>query len=131
MPIKSVIDLEFEVSTASNPNQWGKSDPNPPILTVENFANGVDECQPIELDAADLTLVARKLEKWADDPSEFAPKDGFFFGVRPEDEHYEEVRDEYRKDAVAEAQTLYRAVDWLKADTEGREYRSITYQASW
>lgn len=98
---------------------------------VENFANGVDECQPIELDAADLTMVARKLEKWADDPSEFAPTDGFFFGVRPEDEHYEEVRDEYRKDAVAEAQTLYRAVDWLKADTEGREYRSVTYQASW
>jgi len=41
------------------------------------------------------------------------------------------VRDEYRADAVAEAKTLYKAVEWLKADTEGREYRSVTYQASW
>lgn len=98
---------------------------------VNCFANGEDNCEPIELDAVDLEQIARKLEKWADDPAELAPTDGFFFGVRETDDNYIEWRDEYRADAKAEAADLRRAVEWLQEDTKSREWRSVQYQASW
>jgi len=97
---------------------------------VEEFANGVDECQPIHLTAEDAEKLAAKLEEWATDPDALAPTDGFFFGVRPHEDHYEEWRDEYRAEAAAEAADIRRAIQWLK-DAPDHEWRSLEYQASW
>jgi len=97
---------------------------------VEEFADGEDDCKPVYISAEDAEKIADKLEEWADNPEALSPTDGFFFGVRPTDENYEEWRDEYRAEAKAEAKDIRRAVLWLR-DAPDHEWRSLEYQASW
>ncbi|MEO5913338.1 MAG: hypothetical protein ABIS50_03830 [Luteolibacter sp.] len=80
---------------------------------VENFANGVDECQPIDLsgDAIGQIVIAISEDR-------LPHTEGFFFGQSENDE-------EQRNEAVA---ILSRALKWLETDPW---HRSITYQASW
>lgn len=77
---------------------------------VRTFANGVDDCEPIELSVNDLSEVLKAAE------SDKLPKTtGFFFG---------ESRLEHKFDT---ASRLRDAIAWLKEDAT----RKVVYQASW
>jgi len=97
---------------------------------VEEFADGEDDCRPIELSTKQVREIADKLEEWSKDWQALPPTDGFFFGVRETDDHYTEWRDEYRKEAKVQAVELRRAAQWMDDEPSG-EWRSIEYQASW
>lgn len=80
---------------------------------VENFADGVDECQSIPLTIDDLDTILTAVEKDC-----LPHTEGFFFGVsRPEDK-------------APTIEILKNAIKWLE-DKKDSESRSVVYQASW
>jgi hypothetical protein len=91
---------------------WRKH-PNLHGFIVETFAAGVDECQPIGLNAADLETIMQAVKG-----KELPPTGGFFFGASDGTE----VEDDLR--------ILSAALAWLRAEDKG-VWRSVTYQASW
>ena len=94
-------------------------------LFVNAFADGEDNCRPIELSAEDLRWVANVLKGHAATslPSNKKVIRGCFFGD-------EEWWDELREDAHEDAKVFEKAAEWLESD--GDEYwHSVQYQASW
>ena len=94
-------------------------------LFVDAFADGEDNCRPIELSAEDLRWVANVLKGNAATslPSNKKVIRGCFFGS-------EEYWDELREDAYEDAEVFEKAAEWLESD--GDEYwHSVQYQASW
>lgn len=94
-------------------------------LFVDAFADGEDNCRPIELSAEDLRWVANVLKGHAATslPSNKKVIRGCFFGD-------EEWWDELREDAHEDAKVFEKAAEWLESD--GDEYwHSVQYQASW
>ena len=100
---------------------WRKNAPLH-MLMVNRFANGKDDCQPIDLDVAQLRLIATILR------SKGLPTDeqcgGFFFGD-------EEWWAECRKNADEDAKVFEAAADWLAINSNSRFWNSVEYQASW
>ena len=101
-----------------------------------------NECKEVCLTSKELRELANKLESWVDDPEAIPPCPesffGPFFGIRPGEAEYEEVRDAYRDDAKDEAATIRKAADWI--DAQERQYARRTnfdpitcaiYKASW
>ena len=94
-------------------------------LFVDAFADGEDNCRPIELSAEDLRWVANVLKGNAATslPSNKKVIRGCFFGS-------EEYWNELREDAYEDAEVFEKAAEWLESD--GDEYwHSVQYQASW
>ena len=80
---------------------------------VQTFANGVDECQPINLTEEQLEQLIDAIAE-----NKLIPTTGFFFGTSHPD---------YAEDDI---KILKKALDWLKKSVK-HEYRSVVYQASW
>ena len=84
---------------------------------VDKFADGKDDCRPIDLSSDDLLLIADALESGG------LPTDGdssgFFFG---NSKNWAEMR----KD-IGNAKVFRKAAEWL---TQNAWY-SVEYQASW
>lgn len=94
-------------------------------LFVNAFAEGEDNCRPIELSAEDLRWVAKVLKGNAPTslPSNGDVVRGCFFGD-------EEWWDELCERAHEDAKVFEKAAEWLESD--GDEYwHSVQYQASW
>ena len=94
-------------------------------LFVTAFADGEDNCRPIELSAEDLRWVANVLKGHAATslPSNEDVIRGCFFGD-------EEWWDELCERAHEDAKVFEKAAEWLESD--GDEYwHSVQYQASW
>ena len=87
--------------------------PNLHGYIVKHFADGVDECQTINLDEDDLVQImeAVKLDSLPD-------TEGFFFGKSDGSERDETLS------------TFQLALDWVKTKEPGVA-RSISYRASW
>ena len=151
---------QFLSIVKSNVLSGGRGHPDPPMIDgfpVENqrmlvqkwwknhwvhqwfFDNVDDTCNEgddVMVSHKELAELADKLEAWADDPEALPPiSDKIrapFFGVHPDDEVYEEVRDEYRATAKEEAKKIRQAVEWLKVDDDrplrDREYRYAVYK---
>lgn len=85
---------------------------------VQTFAGGVDECQPIQLDAIQLRDIAKAIRA-----NKLPHTDGFFFGSS----------DWHRDDVEKNAAVFERTADWLDVRPEGGSFetRSVYYQASW
>ncbi|BCX48579.1 phosphoglycerate kinase [Haloferula helveola] len=82
---------------------------------VETFADGIDECQRIELSAPGILKVIEAIRQ------ERLPKtDGFFFGESTNDQ-------EQRDEAIG---TFQKAAEWLQNPEPGK-WKSVVYQASW
>ena len=119
-------DGEHMSSTQHDLGYWRKFAPLHEYI-VETFADGVDECQRIELEVDDLEKIAVAL---TDDalPSN-GDCGGFFFGDG-------EGWDEYRAEAVEHAEKIRAAAQWVKAaplhpSGSHAQWRSVHYQASW
>lgn len=93
---------------------WRKH-PNLHGYIVETFAEGVDECQQIELTADCLAKLMVAIENRT-----LPHTEGFFFG---ESDGSKEERD-------FDLKTINKALEWLANEPNG-EYRSVIYQASW
>tara|TARA_R100001015_G_C4588456_1_gene144196 strand:- start:627 stop:1067 length:441 start_codon:yes stop_codon:yes gene_type:complete len=99
---------------------WRKNAPLHTLI-VNRFANGKDDCRPIDLDEEQLREIASLLR------SKTLPTDeqssGFFFGG-------EEWWAECRKNADEDAKVFEAAADWLDSD-DAKFWNSVEYQASW
>lgn len=95
-----------------NLGYWRKH-PNLHGYIVEQFAEGEDNCQEIELSQADIEqiLEAIRLE-------ELPKTEGFFFGASDGSEKLEDI-------TIFEA-----ALKWMLEDETG-VWKSVTYRASW
>ena len=90
---------------------------------VENFANGEDNCRPIDLGEEELSQIETALLKWVDDSAALPKTEGFFFGDDEGDE-------DYRKPAKEDAGMFREARRWLQKKQDG-VWKSVEYQASW
>ena len=88
------------------------------IYIVNEFANGVDECQRIDLSADELRKIAKALR------NNKLPKNddchGCFFG---DDEWWDKLKSEGEK----HAKVFDKAAEWV----ESTFWNSVTYRASW
>lgn len=91
---------------------WRKH-PNLHGFIVQTFANGLDECQRIELCADDLRTILAAV-----DSNSLPFTTGFFFGESDGSEREETMR------------ILNAAIEWLETE-EPRVAREVFYQASW
>ena len=114
---RPVID-GFEVETyVLDMGYWRKFAPLH-VYIVNEFADGVDECQRIDLEADQLRKIANALRD-----NELPNNDdchGFFFGGP-------EMWDEDRSEGKKHAKLFDKAADWVDETPWG----SVTYQASW
>lgn len=95
---------------------WRKH-PNLHGYIVNQYADGVDECQRISLDTEALTDIASAIRE-----NRLPHTEGFFFGDS-----------EWHKDEVeANAQIFERAAEWLdKMRKDDDVWPDVIYQASW
>ena len=85
---------------------------------VKVFANGEDNCRPIDLDSEDLRRIAAAIRDGnLPDNDECS---GFFFGSP-------DYWDECRAEAEEHAETFEKAAEWLESNLWG----SVTYEGSW
>ena len=91
------------------------------IFIVNTFADGVDECQRIDLEEADLVAIAEAI--MADTLAKDEDSTGCFFGSP-------EMWAEDRADKAKHAATFVAASEWLRQQPES-QWRSVYYQASW
>lgn len=99
------------------------------------------ECHSIELDEEELLRLEVLLKKWVTDPQAFKPCSkrfwGAFFGPRPEDEGFEEHRDDLRKEATALAKKIRKGRKYIEK-MNGKYQHALekpwyyaVYKASW
>jgi hypothetical protein len=88
---------------------------------VDTFAGGLDECQRIDFEEADLVAIAEAL--MADTLAKDEDSEGCFFGSP-------EMWAEDRADKAKHAATFVAASEWLRQQPES-QWRSVYYQASW
>ncbi|HVS70817.1 MAG TPA: phosphoglycerate kinase [Phycisphaerae bacterium] len=91
---------------------WRKH-PNLHGFIVENFADGVDNCQPIDLEPGDLVRIVEAIQA-----EDLPHTEGFFFGKSDGSEKQNDL------------ETFRAAIAWVNEDAEG-ELRSVSYRASW
>jgi len=94
-------------------------------LIVHNFADGVDNCEPIDLGVAQLRTIARWLR--SDQMPDDEDCSGFFFGD-------EEWWDECRENAEEDAKIFEAAATWIESmevTNEPKFWNTVEYQASW
>ena len=114
---RPVVD-GFEVETyVLDMGYWRKFAPLH-VYIVNEFADGVDECQRIDLEAAQLRKIANALRDNELPTNEDCH--GPFFGG---DEWWDELRSEGDK----HAKLFDKAADWV----DETPWCSVTYQASW
>ena len=91
---------------------WRKH-PNLHGYIVNNFADGVDQCQRIDLGEEDIEKIIDAVAR-----DDLPHTEGFFFGVSDGSEREETLR-------------IFRdALQWLRI-TEPNIFRSVHYEASW
>ena len=118
LEIKRPVIDGFEVTSYNlDLGYWRKFAPLHKFI-VQVFANGVDECQPIDLSADDCRRIAAALRD--DNLPDNEDCSGCFFGDS-------EMWDEDRADAHKHAETFDKAADWV----DGNSWNSVVYQASW
>ncbi|MCC7042820.1 MAG: hypothetical protein IT183_03095 [Acidobacteria bacterium] len=105
-------DYRLEIKTLRL-GYWRKH-PNLHGYIVNTFADGIDECQRIDLRDADIERI---IEAVACD--DLPHTEGFFFGVSDGSEKEETLR------------ILRAALAWLRGEPDPGNSRSIYYQASW
>jgi hypothetical protein len=135
----------FKVETITVQLGYWRKHPNLHGFIVSSFADGRDECQPIELDHEDLAKIINAVKQ-----KRLPPTTGFFFGASDNDQR------QINEDVT----TLERARTWLlesdrepiqtgipksiggglsvmevkltdDADDKQRASRRVIYQASW
>lgn len=103
----------FEVSEKILRLGYWRKHPNLHGYIVETFADGVDECQDIELSREDIVKILHAIES-----KELPETSGFFFGSSDGSETLQDLA------------IFQKALAWLDAKAKG-ESRDVIYRASW
>jgi hypothetical protein len=122
---EDIVDGYRRSSQRLEVGYWRKHAPLHNFI-VRAFADGEDNCRPIQLKVEELRWIAKVL-RGEDSEYELPSNEdvirGAFFGD-------EEWWDELRESAYEDARVLEKAAEWLESD--GDEYwHSVQYQASW
>lgn len=112
---KNEMEEGFRVSGKTYDLGYWRKHPNLHGYIVKTFANGVDECQDIELDQENLTWLIAAIRS-----GDLPHTQGFFFGASRMDQ--EEMENDLS--------VFTRALLWLQAREDGTT-RSVVYRASW
>ena len=109
-----------------NLGYWRKH-PNLHGWIVQEFAKGVDDCEPIYLGEEEINQI---LEAIRNDKLE--PTTGFFFGNDPTHDSTDPEMLEWYKEQKAEDISIFmNALAWLKSENHKKAWRSVEYRASW
>jgi hypothetical protein len=103
----------YEVKSHNLSLGYWRKHPNLHGYIVETFADGADECQEIELSAADIRQILQAITDNA-----LPSTEGFFFGESDGTEKLEDI------------QIFADALKWLEQQDQV-SWRSVIYQASW
>ena len=103
----------FEQSRIELELGYWRKHPNLHGFIVNTFANGVDECQEIELDEENIQTIIDAINT-----KDLPKTTGFFFGESDGSEDKESI------------EILTKALEWLKTK-EPNVSRSVVYRASW
>ena len=119
-------DGEHMSSTQHDLGYWRKFSPLHKYI-VDTFADGVDECQKIDLTEDDLETIAQALTDAALPSNDDCG--GFFFGDG-------EMWDEMKAEAARHAEKIRAAAKWINSSPlhpsgSCAQWRSVHYQASW
>jgi hypothetical protein len=106
----------FPVSELSVELGYWRKHPNLHGFIVQTFADGADECQDIELDAACIATIIKAVEDKA-----LPHTEGFFFGQSEGSEQ------EMQEDLAI----FKRALEWLALPKQDNIARYVEYRASW
>jgi hypothetical protein len=120
--VERPIDLDGDsIQMISNElGYWRKFGPLHTYI-VDTFAGGVDECQRIELEEADLLKIAEAL--MGNSIAKDEDSAGCFFGSP-------EMWAEDRANKESHSATFIAASEWLRKQPD-TQWRSVYYQASW
>lgn len=99
---------------------WRKH-PNLHGAIVQAFADGKDNCEPIEMGKESLLQLKNMIET-----DQLPPTSGFFFGQSPTQEDKEEYEKRKQKDIII----VGNALKWNSTANEN-EIRWVTYRADW
>ena len=112
-PEKNIMEDGFRLRLKTLEVGYWRKHPNLHGFIVQTFADGVDECQRIDLDSNDLEQILQAVKE-----DNLPDTEGFFFGRSlPEDKE-------------PTIKILEKAIEWLETEEEGVA-RSIYYRASW
>jgi hypothetical protein len=103
----------FQVKSRTLRLGYWRKHPNLHGYIVQNFADGIDNCQPIDLQEEDIEKIFDAVAR-----GDLPHTEGFFFGASDGSEKEEDIH------------ILKAALLWLRID-EPNAFRSIRYRASW
>ena len=107
----------YDIKTMNVELGYWRKHPNLHGYIVDQFADGEDDCRPIELFAPHIEQITKAIME-----NELPNTEGFFFGVS----------DTSAEQVTTDLDVFNRALEWLKKGEGNKdEIRSIIYQASW
>jgi hypothetical protein len=112
-PQNNLCEDGYEVRSKILRLGYWRKHPNLHGYIVNTFAGGIDNCQAIDLDEADIEKIIDAVAR-----DDLPHTEGFFFGVSDGTEKDEDLK------------ILTAALAWLRAPEQG-VFKSIHYQASW
>jgi hypothetical protein len=112
-PEKNIKEDGFKLTGKTLELGYWRYHPNLHGYIVNKFADGVDECQEIDLPLKSLEQLLKAVEA-----DKLPATSGFFFG---------ESSSEYKQMSI---EIIEGAIKWLKTKEEGIA-RSVIYRASW
>jgi hypothetical protein len=110
---KNVTEDGFRLQTKILEVAYWRKHPNLHGFIIKNFADGVDECQRIELSHEDILRIIEAVKS-----DQLPPTSGFFFGESDGSEKDEDLK------------IFTSALEWMQVKEKGIS-RSVVYRASW
>jgi hypothetical protein len=112
-PENNLREDGYRVKTRTIELAYWRKHPDLHGYIVNTFAEGVDNCQPIALEATDIETIIEAVAR-----DNLPHTEGFFFGASDGTEKQEDLR-------------IFRAaLKWLRDDQHGI-FRTVYYRASW
>lgn len=111
-PAKNQIEDGYRLKSKNYDLGYWRKHPDLHGFIVQNYADGVDDCKPIHLDADDIVQIISAVNE-----GRLPKTSGFFFGVSDNDSGQK----------MEDTEILTKAMRWLLAN----DWRSLYYRASW
>ena len=105
----------YDIKTMNVELGYWRKHPNLHGYIVDQFADGEDDCRPIELSQDDMVKIVNAIED-----GKLPDTTGFFFGAS----------DGSKEEKAYDLKVFQKAMEWALVNNKN-EWRSVVYQASW